>query len=228
MKFPHPPRQGHLEQLLHIVAFLKKKPELTLYFGLSQAVLDESIFSGSNIEQFQDHYRGAQEELRDRIPRPRGRAGKMVAFVDASHAANKVSRKSHIWYIIFLNRAPIVWYRKRQNTVESSTFTSEFVAMKTCMEKIVALRFKLMIFGIPMDGETDVLCDNQSVVNNASKFESTLNKKHAFIAYHAIRWAVATGIICVGEVDSNENLADAFTKRLPAVKRDYLFGNWTY
>ena len=96
------------------------------------------------------------------------------------------------------------------------------------MEKIIALRFKLRMFGIPIDGEADILCDNLSVVNNASKFESTLNKKHASIAYHAIRWAVAAGIIRVGKVDSEENLADAFTKRLPATKRDYLFGNWIY
>ena len=96
------------------------------------------------------------------------------------------------------------------------------------MEKIIALRFKLRMFGIPIDGEADILCDNLSVVNNASKFESTLNKKHTLIVYHAIRWAVAAGIIRVGKVESEENLVDAFTKRLPAIKRDYLFGNWTY
>ena len=56
---------------------------------------------------------------------------------------------------------------------------------KTCMERKVALQFKLRMFGIPIDGEAD-FCDNQSVVNNASKFESTLNKKYASIAYHAI------------------------------------------
>ena len=66
------------------------------------------------------------------------------------------------------------------------------------------------------------------MVNNASKFESTLNKTHASIAYHAIRWAVAAGIICVGKVDSDEKLADSFTKRLPAIKKGYLFGNWAY
>ena len=93
------------------------------------------------------------------MPRPRGRAAKMVVFIDASHAANKVNRKSHR-YIIFLNRAPIIWYSKQQNTVESSTFTSEFVAMKTCTDKEIGLRFKLRMFGIPIDGETDILCDN--------------------------------------------------------------------
>ena len=56
----------------------------------------------------------------------------MTAFVDASHAANRVTRRSHTGYIIFINRAPILWFSKRQSTVETSTFTSEFIAMKTC------------------------------------------------------------------------------------------------
>ena len=112
-------------------------------------------------------------------------------FVDASHATNKATRRSHSGYIIFINRAPVVWFSKRQNTVESSTFSSEFIAMKICMEHVVALRYKLRIFGIPVDGPADILCDNQSVVNNSCKLSSVLNKKHNSIAYHAVQWAVA-------------------------------------
>ena len=186
------------------------------------------MFNGSSKEQFLDQYRDAVEELPDRRPQPRGRMVKVVCFVDASHAANKVTRRSHTGYIIFINKAPIIWYSKRQNTVESSTFTSEFIALKSCMERVVATRFKLRMFGVPIDGPADILCDNQSVVNNSSKFESTLDKKHASIAYHAVRWSVAAGVIRVGKIHKNENLADAFTKRLSASKRDYLFGNWTY
>ena len=102
------------------------------------------------------------------------------------------------------------------------------MAMKVCMEHIVALRYKLRTFGVPLDGPTDVLCDNQAVVNNTSKFESVLNKKHSSIAYHAVRWAVAADTLRVGKVDTDENLADPMTKRLSVAKRTYLFGNWTY
>lgn len=226
--FQAAPREGHLNQLLRVVAFLKRKPKLTLYFDPARAHVEENMFNGSNRDQFKDHYRDAVEELPDRMPKPRGRMAKIVCFVDASHAANKVNRKSHTGYVIFINRAPIIWYSKRQNTVESSTFTSEFIALKACMERIVGVRFKLRMFGIPIDGVADILCDNQSVVNNSSKFESTLDKKHASIAYHAVRWSVAAGIIRVGKIHKDDNLADAFTKRLSANKRDYLFGNWTY
>ena len=100
------PREGHLEQLLRIVAFLKRKPKLTLYFDPAQANVDENMFNGSNKEQFKDHYRDAVEELPSRRPKPRGRMVKVTCFVDASHAANRVNRKSHTGYIIFINRAP--------------------------------------------------------------------------------------------------------------------------
>ena len=53
------PREGHLEHLLRIVAFLKRKPKLTLYFYPNEAKLDENMFNGSDRMQFLDHYRDA-------------------------------------------------------------------------------------------------------------------------------------------------------------------------
>ena len=189
--------------------------------------IDEKIFN-HDISPFREHYRDAHEELPFNQPTPRGRAVTTMAYIDASHAANKVTRRSHTGYIKFVNRAPIQWYSRRQNTVESSTFSSEFIALKTLVEAIHGLQYKLCMFGIPLDGPTKVLCDNEKVVNNSSKIESTLNRKHSSIAYHATRWAVAAGVIIVGWVPSHFNLADALSKCLSSNKTNFLFGKWTY
>ena len=93
---------------------------------------------------------------------------------------------------------------------------------------MTSLRYKLSMFGVPFCGPTEVFCDNNSVVLNTSQVESKLNKKHNALAYHAVRWAVAAGIIRVGQIDGKENYADAYTKVLSAQVREYLFGNWTY
>ena len=69
--------------------------------------------------------------------KPIERMVKITCFVDASHTANKVNMKSYTGYLIFINRAPIIWHSKLQITVESSTFTSEFIALKACMERVV-------------------------------------------------------------------------------------------
>ena len=222
------PRQGHLHQLLRIFGYLKRKPKITLYFNPEIPILPDGTFEGDNSSNFRDQYRDAIEELPSNMPTPRGNGVVITAFVDASHAANKVTRRSHTGYIIFVNRAPVIWFSKSQSAVESSTYSSEFIAMKTCMEYIVALRYKLRMFGVELDGPTKVLCDNNSVVNNSSKVESVLNKKHNSIAYHAVRWAVAAMIMIVGKIHTDYNLADAMTKRLTSNRRESLFGDWTY
>jgi hypothetical protein len=43
-----------------------------------------------------------------------------------------------------------MWYSKGQNTVESATFGLEFIALKTAIDQIDALRYKLRMFGIPL------------------------------------------------------------------------------
>jgi len=130
-----------------------------------------------------------------------------------------VTRRSHTGIFIFVNCALITWFSKRQNTVESSTFGSEFIALKTAVVLIEGLRYKLRMFGIPIDGSASVLCDNESVIRNTSAPESTLKKKHTAIAYHRCREAVAADVIEVGFVRSKQNLADLATKTMPAPLR---------
>ena len=120
-----------------------------------------------------------------------------TTFVDSSFAANKVNRRSHCGHILFVNRAPVKWYSKRQQTVETSAFLAEYLAMKLCIEDVEFLRFKLKMFGIPLSKDkpsTYILCDNESVVKIASNVESSLNKKHSAVAYNFTRSNVAAGV----------------------------------
>ena len=217
------PRDGHLQKILHIFAFLKKNPKLTLYFDPNTVVIDPTSFTGITAEELCIQYRGAKEELPTDAPKTRGIAVEVTTFVNASHASDKKTRRSHTGYIILVNRAPITRYSKRQATVESNTFGSEFIALKTCAEHIISLRFKLRMFGIPIDGESRILNDNKSVVDSSPKLELTLNKKHNSIAYHLLRWNVAAGVIRIGWIEGISNIADALTKRLSAVRRSKLF-----
>ena len=82
--------------------------------------------------------------------------------------------------------------------VVTSTFGSEFIAMKIAKEMIVSLRYKLRMFGIDIPGPANVFCDNKSVVTNSSVPTSMLNKKHNSICYHRVREAHTAGTIRVG------------------------------
>ena len=121
-------------------------------------------------------YGDVREEIPPNAPEPLGKPVGITCFVDANHAGNKVTRQSHTGFLIFLNNAPIDWYLKRQNTCEFSTFGSKFVDMRIAVERLKALRYKLRMFGIPMEGACAILGDNKSIINSASKVEARLNK----------------------------------------------------
>ena len=84
---------------------------------------------------------------------------------------------------------------------------------------IVALRYKLRMFGALIVGPASMFCDNNGVVKNTTIPESMLAKKHNAINYHAIREAVAARILRVGKEDGMTNLADLFTEVLTADRR---------
>ena len=55
------------------------------------------------------------------------------------------------------------------------------------------------MFGIPIEGPTNVFCDNRGVVLNSSRPELTLQHNHNAINYHVVREAAAAGILIVGK-----------------------------
>jgi len=58
--------------------------------------------------------------------------------------------------------------------------------MKTAMEMVEGLRYKLRMMGVPIDGPCNVKADNMSMVRNSSVPESQLKKKSNLIAYHYV------------------------------------------
>ena len=184
------PHDGHLQQRLHIFASIKKNPKPTFYFNPNLAIIDPTSFTGSKPKEFRDKYI-------------------CTSFDRSSHAADKKMRRSHTIYITFVNCSPIIWYSKQQATVGSSTFSSEFIALNTCVEHIIGLRFKLRMFEIPIYGEAIVLNENKSVVDFISKLESTLNKKHISITYQRVIWNVASSVVRIGCIEGISRYVDS-------------------
>ena len=203
------PRVGHLEALYLIANYLVRFPVRRLVFNPIPAEIDETVFTPGD---WRDFYGDVVEEDPPNMPVPLGNPVTMSCFVDADHAGNKVTRRSHTGIIIFLQQAPVQVFSKRQNTCESSSYGSELVAMRIARDLISAMRIKLKCFGVPINGPCNVFCDNNAVVKNTSIPESVLQKKHNAINYHIIREAVAAGILRIGKEDTETNIADAFTK----------------
>ena len=115
-----------------------------------------------------EFYGDVEEELPSKMPDPHGRAIIIYSLVDANHAGNVMTRRSHTGIIMFIKNAPIIWFSKIQITVKADTFGSELVVFRICMDLIVALRYKLRMFGVRLESPAYVFCDNHRVVNNMS------------------------------------------------------------
>ena len=163
------------------------------------------------------------------MPEPLGGEVILGMFVDADYTGDRATRRSRTGFIIFLNEAPIYWFSKKQTRVENSVFGSEFIAMRTGLEVVQGIRYKLRMMGVPLNTPTYIYGDNMSVIYNTSRPESTLKKKANSVCYHYIREAVAADECRTGHISTHENPADPLTKPLPnSAKRDKLVGKVLY
>ena len=78
-------------------------------------------------------------------------------------------------------------FSKKQTSVDTSSFGSEFVVMKQLCEYLHSLRCKLQMMGMPCEGPVRAHSDNESVLADATVPESTLKKKSSSLAHNLIK-----------------------------------------
>jgi hypothetical protein len=157
------PHIGHLEAALSIFAYLQKHKDLAMFFNPCEYDIDKSAFPPP--KQWKELYGNITEDIPPNLPAPLGAPMYFTAYVDADHASNKVTRRLQTGFIIYGNCAPLVWFSKKHNMIETATFGSELVALRICMESLIAQRYKVRTFGVPIPEPAYVFCDNESVVN---------------------------------------------------------------
>ena len=71
--------------------------------------------------------------------------------MDSDHAYGRDTRISQTGVLVFVNKAPIIWYINLQKNVETSMFSSEFIALKKATKLTKYLGYNLQVFGIPIE-----------------------------------------------------------------------------
>ena len=109
-------------------------------------------------------YSSSGEELKEALPpnmqKPLGNGLKICCFVDADHAGESLTSRSRTGFIVMLNNAPIYWHSKKHTSIETSTFGSEMTPMKQSADYIRGFRYKLRMFGIPVEEQAYMYGDN--------------------------------------------------------------------
>ena len=127
------------------------------------------------------------------------------------------SSKSTLGYVFTLNGGAIFWRSVKQTCVAHSTTEAEYVATSEAVKEAVWLKkFLLDLHVIPSaDRPITLYCDNSGAVAQSKEPRSHKKHKHILRKYHLIRDFIDRGDTVVNKIESEENLADPFTKSLP-------------
>ena len=91
-------REGHLNQVFHIFAYLKHYDKLKIVFDDSCPEIDDSRFHVCDWEEF---YPGAQEALPPDMPEPRGKQVQLTCFVGCRPCWMQRNQKVSHWCAYF-------------------------------------------------------------------------------------------------------------------------------
>jgi hypothetical protein len=183
--FRSAPRKGHLDRAKRLVSYLSKMKHGKIRFRVGEP--DYSDLPVPEYDWFRI-YGDSKEQLPHKTP---------ILPLGILH---------------LMNQTPIDWYAKKQATVETATYGSEFVAARTCVEQIMDLRTTLRYLGVRVSDKSFMFGDNESVVNSSIKPEAKLHKRHNALSFHRVRECIAAGFIVFTHIPGVNNPADILSK----------------
>ena len=204
------PRVGHLERVKRICGYLVKFKQgcIRVRTGLP----DFSDLPDKEYDWTRSVYGRVREQKAPNAPVPRGKLVMSTTYKDANLYHDLATGRAVTGVMHFVNQTPIAWFTKKQASVETATYGSEFAAARTAIQQIAALRLTLQYLGVPIERSAFLFGDNEAVVTSGSVPQSRLNKRHQALAYHYTREAVASKMVIFHHIPGVINPSDILSK----------------
>ena len=199
-----------MDRLKRFYSYAIRTKDYAIRFKTEQP--DYSFLPDQDIDWTYSVYGDVHKLLPDDMPEPLGEEETTTTTMDANLNHCLPTGKSLTACLHFVNKTPVDWYSKKQATVETATYGSEFVAAKTATEQIMDIRQTLRYLGASITTKSFIFGDNRSVVTDAILPHSTLTKKHNILAFHRVRKAIAAKLMAFYWIQSAYNLSDTLSK----------------
>ena len=138
----------------------------------------------------------------------------LIGFTDSDWANCLDTRRSIGGYGFTLGSGLISWNAKKQKTVATSSCEAEYTAAFEAAKESIWLRNLMASIGFKQPSSTLILCDNNAAINLSEDPSLHQRVKHIDIKYHFLREHVNMGDITLKYINTNDNIADIFTKAL--------------
>jgi hypothetical protein len=204
------PRKGHLERIKRIYGYLSKMRFAAIRIRTEEP--DYSDIPDIEYDWTRSVYGDVSEILPHDAPEPLGKRITLSHYVDANLMHDMISGKSVTGILHLLNKTPTDWFCKKQSTVETATYGSEFAAARACVEQIIELRTTLRYLGLNICSKSYMFGDNKSVVDSSMRLDAKLHKRHCMLSFHRVREAIAAKILLYWFVPGQDNPADILSK----------------
>ena len=211
-RFRMEPREGHLKRLKRMYGYLRNKRFRDGAIRYRTGHIEHDLERDVVYDWQRTVYGDVHEVIPRDAPKAYGPQVVTTAYADANLYHDRLTGRALSGILHFINGTPIDWYCKRQATVETATYGSEFVVARIATEQIIDLRTTLRYLGVAIDGPAFLFGDNQSVVTSSTVPSSILNKRSSALNYHRVREAIAAGILKFLHIPGKENPADILSK----------------
>jgi hypothetical protein len=158
-------------------------------------------------------YGKVQELMPHDMPEPLRNEVVTITYEDANHYHDMITGRAVTGILHMLNGTPVDWFSKRQDSVETATYGSEFVAACIATEQVIDLQTTLRYLGVPIRGKAYMVGDNQESVIISSKIpHSRLSKMRNALSCHRVREAIAAKVLNFIHILGEKNPADILSK----------------
>ena len=143
-------------------------------------------------------------------------------YTDASFQTDRDTSRSQSGFVFTLNGGAISWKSSKQSVVADSTTESEYVAASDAAKETAWMKkFISDLDVVPSIMQPiQLFCDNTGAIAQAKEPRSHHKAKHILRKFHCIREIAERGDIKICKIDTEENLADPFTKPMTQEKHD--------
>ena len=204
------PRVGHLERVKRICGYLVKFQQGCI--RVRTELPDFSDLPDKEYDWARSVYGRVREQKAPGAPVPKGKVVMTTTYKDANLYHDLATGRAVTGVLHFMNQTPIDWFTKKQASVETATYGSEFAAARTAIQQIAAMRLTLQYLGVPIQQSAYLFGDNEAVVTSGTVPHSRLNKRHTALAYHYTREAVASKMVIFHHIPGVINPSDILSK----------------
>ena len=135
-------------------------------------------------------------------------------YTDADWAGDASDRRSTSGFMFSLGIAVVVWSNKKQPTMALSSTKVEYRGTTVATYEAIWLRRLLQDLRIEVPTLISIYCDNINSMQLAKNPLFHSRTKHNEVHYHFVREWVLNGEVELQYIQTNQQIADIFTKPL--------------